>query len=247
VADEAQAVKNPLSRTARELRALPAGARIALSGTPVENRLSDLWALLDWTTPGLLGPLDIFRRTVAVPLERHRDAEATEKLGRVVRPFLLRGKKSDPGIAPELPRKTETDRIVPLTSEQATLYGAVVEETLAEIAATDGMQRRGKVLALITALKQICNHPAQYLGEKAPLTGRSGKLDALDEVLDVVLAEGESALVFSQYVGMARLLESHLHARGIATRFLHGGVPAARRQALVQDFQAGAAPVFCCR
>jgi hypothetical protein len=244
VADEAQAVKNPLSRTARELRALPAGARIALSGTPVENRLSDLWALLDWTTPGLLGPLEVFRRTVAVPVERHRDPETTERLGRLVRPFLLRRKKSDPGIAPELPAKTETDRIVPLTPEQATLYGAVVEETLAQIAAAEGIQRRGLVLKLITSLKQVCNHPAQYLGEPAPLAGRSGKLDALDALLDVVLSEGASTLVFSQYVGMARLLETHLQARGIATRFLHGGVPAARRQALVADFEAGAAPVF---
>jgi hypothetical protein len=132
VADEVQHAKNPLSRTARELRAIPAPARVALTGTPVENRLTELWSILDWTTPGLLGPLERFRRSVAVPVERYRDADATERLTRVVRPFLLRRRKSDPRIAPELPAKTETDRVVPLTAEQATLSEAVVRETLAD-------------------------------------------------------------------------------------------------------------------
>ena len=244
VADEAQHVKNPLSRTAKELRDIPAAARVALSGTPVENRLSDLWALLDWTTPGLLGPLPEFQSTVAVPVERHRDPAATERLSRTVRPFLLRRRKADPGIAPELPPKTETDRVVPLTSEQQTLYKAVVDEVLATVNGSEGIERRGRVLKLLTALKQVCNHPAQYLGQRGPVAGRSGKLDALEELLDVVLAEGESALVFTQYVAMARLLESHLRARGVPTLFLHGGVPATRREEMVQAFQDGEAPVF---
>jgi superfamily II DNA or RNA helicase len=244
VADEAQHAKNPLSRTARELRALPAPARVALTGTPVENRLSELWSILDWTTPGLLGPLEAFRRQVAVPVERYRDADATERLARLVRPFLLRRRKSDPGIAPELPRKTETDRIVPLTPEQGTLYQAVVDETLERISRTTGMDRRGLVLQLLTALKQICDHPALYLRETEPLASRSGKLAALDEITDVVLAEDESMLLFTQYVGMGRLLERHLAARGVRTAFLHGQVPVARREAMVDAFQAGDAPVF---
>ena len=143
VADEAQHAKNPHSRTARELRAIPSAARVALSGTPVENRLSELWALLDWTTPGLLGSLEGFRRTLAVPVERYRDPAATERLARIVRPFLLRRRKSDPGIAPELPAKTETDRVVPLSTEQATLYAAVVAETLAKIADRRGHRPAG--------------------------------------------------------------------------------------------------------
>jgi SNF2 family DNA or RNA helicase len=244
VADEAQHAKNPLSRTARELRAIPAPARVALTGTPVENRLTELWSILDWTTPGLLGPLERFRRSVAVPVERYRDAEATERLARVVRPFLLRRRKSDPRIAPELPAKTETDRVVPLTAEQATLYEAVVRETLAKIASSEGIERRGLVLGLLTALKQICNHPAQYLHEAAPLPGRSGKLAALDELLDVILDEGEAALVFSQYVEMCRLIRDHLADRGVLTLFLHGRVPARRREELVARFQDGGAPVF---
>ncbi|HEU0132209.1 MAG TPA: DEAD/DEAH box helicase [Mycobacteriales bacterium] len=244
VADEAQHVKNPLSRGARELRAIPADARVALTGTPVENRLTDLWAILDWTTPGLLGPLDRFRRSVAVPVERYHDPEATERLARVVRPFLLRRRKSDPGIAPELPPKIETDRVVPLTAEQATLYQAVVAEALESIASKAGIERRGLVLKLLTELKQICNHPAQYLHQDGPLPGRSGKLAALDELADVIVDEGDAVLVFSQYVAMGHLLEAHLNARGVGTLFLHGAVPVRRREEMVTRFQAGDVPVF---
>ena len=244
VADEAQHVKNPLSRTARDLRAVPAAARIALTGTPVENRLTDLWAILDWTTPGLLGPLERFRRGVAVPIERYGDPDTTARLGRLTRPFLLRRRKSDPGIAPELPPKTETDQIVALTAEQATLYEAVVRETMAQIRAAEGIARRGLVLKLLTALKQICNHPAQYLHQAGPLVSRSGKLAVLEELLDIITAAGDSVLVFTQYVKMARLIESHLTSRGIPTLFLHGSVPVRRREDMVSTFQSGTVPVF---
>jgi superfamily II DNA or RNA helicase len=243
-ADEAQAVKNPLSRTARSLRRIPATARFALTGTPVENRLSDLWALLDWTTPGLLGPLDRFRRVVAVPVERHRDPDATAALSRVVRPFLLRRRKADPTVAPELPPKTESDRVVPLTAEQASLYRATSEEILEQVAEAEGIGRRGLVLKLLTACKQICNHPAQYLGQTEPLDGRSGKLEATTELLDIVRAEGESALVFTQYVAMAHLLDQHLRAEDHRTSVLTGSVPVPRRQELVERFQAGEVDTF---
>ena len=244
VADEAQHAKNPLSRTARELRAVPAPARIALTGTPVENRLSDLWSILDWTTPGLLGHLEAFTRRVAVPVERYRDAEATGRFAALVRPFLLRRKKTDPGIAPELPRKTVTDLFVPLTAEQVTLYEAMVRETMEAIETRQGIERAGLVFKLLTALKQICNHPAQYLKQPGPLNGRSGKLAAFDELTDVIMASGESMLVFSQYTQMATLLQQHLHARGIGSAFLHGGVPVPRREEMVARFQAGEVPVF---
>ncbi|MGZ0152710.1 SNF2-related protein [Kribbella sp. WER1] len=244
VADEAQHAKNPLSRTARALRTLPSATRIALTGTPVENRLSELWSILDWSAPGLLGPLDRFRQDVAVPVERFHDEEATARLARVTRPFLLRRRKSDPGIAPELPRKTEHDVVVPLTTEQATLYQAVAKETLAKIEEASGIARRGLVLSLLTQLKQVCNHPAQFLHEKGPLERRSGKLAALDELLDVILAEGESVLIFSQYVEMCRLIEAHLAARQVRTLFLHGGIGVRKRSEMVEQFQAGAAPVF---
>ncbi|MGK5448510.1 DEAD/DEAH box helicase [Streptomyces radiopugnans] len=243
-ADEAQHVKNPYTTTARELRALPARARVALTGTPVENNLSELWALLDWTTPGLLGPLSAFRDRHARAVESGEDPGAAERLSRLVRPFLLRRRKSDPGIAPELPAKTETDRVVPLTAEQAGLYEAVVRETMAKIAEAEGIARRGLVLKLLTSLKQICNHPAQYLRQSTPLRGRSGKLDLLDELIDTITAEGESVLVFTQYTQMANLLEKHLAERGIPTLFLHGGTPVARREEMVERFQHGGVPVF---
>jgi len=244
IADEAQAVKNPLSRTARAIRTLPATARFALTGTPVENRLADLWALLDFTTPGLLGRLDAFQAYVATPIERERDEEATARLAALVRPFLLRRRKSDPEIAPDLPPKTETDRFVGLTTEQATLYKAVVAELLEDVADADGIGRRGLVLKLLTALKQICNHPAQYLGQDGPIPGRSGKLEAVTELVDTILDEGDSVLVFTQYVQMARLLEHHLSARDHEVLLLHGGTPVDARQALVDRFQAGPPAVF---
>ena len=244
VADEAQHAKNPLSRTARELRAVPATARIALTGTPVENRLSELWSILDWTTPGLLGHLEAFTRRVAVPIERYRDPEATARFASLIRPFLLRRKKTDPGIAPELPRKTETDLFVPLTAEQVTLYEAIVRETMEAIETAEGIERAGLVFKLLTALKQICNHPAQYLKQPGPLDGRSGKLAAFDELTDLILASGESMLVFTQYTQMATLLQQHLDARGIGSLFLHGGVPVRRREEMVVRFQAGEVPVF---
>jgi len=245
VADEAQHVKNPSSSTAKALRTIPADARVALTGTPVENNLSELWAVLDWTTPGLLGPLSRFRARWAKPIEADQDTELAARLATLVRPFLLRRRKSDPGIAPELPPKTETDQPVSLTREQAGLYAAVVRETMAAIRASDGMARRGLVMKLITGLKQVCNHPAQYLKEpSAKLTGRSGKLELLDELLDTILAEDGAVLVFTQYVTMARLIERHLRERGIACALLHGGTPVPRREDMVRQFGDGAFPVF---
>ena len=244
VADEAQHVKNHRSGTAKALRLVPSAARVALTGTPVENTLSELWAILDWTTPGLLGSLAEFRDRWAKRIEAG-DAVVADRLAKLLRPFLLRRRKSDPGIAPELPAKTETDRPVTLTPEQAALYEAVVRELMAEIAEADGMARRGRIVKLLTALKQICNHPAQYLKEAdAVLVGRSGKLELLDELLDTILAEDGAVLVFTQYVTMARLLERHLTARGIGTQLLHGGTPVPRREELVARFQAGDVPVF---
>ncbi|YCK38587.1 DEAD/DEAH box helicase [Actinomadura sp. ATCC 39365] len=244
VADEAQHVKNPASSTAKALREIPAGARVALTGTPVENNLSELWAILDWTTPGLLGPLTRFRGRWAKPVESG-DADTAARLARLVGPFLLRRRKSDPGIAPELPPKTETDRPVPLTTEQAALYEAVVRESMTQIENAKGMARRGLIVKLLTGLKQICNHPAHYLHESSPrLTGRSGKLELLDELVDTIVAEDGAVLVFTQYVAMARLLERHLSGRGVDTQLLHGGTPVARREEMVARFQDGHAPVF---
>jgi superfamily II DNA or RNA helicase len=245
VADEAQHIKNATSATAKHLRTIPSRARVALTGTPVENDLTELWAILDWTVPGLLGSRAAFRKVWAAPIEAGVDPAIARQFAQLVEPFLLRRRKSDPGIAPELPPKTETDQIVGLTREQVVLYEALVRDSMERIETADEDTRRGLVLTLLTGLKQICNHPAHYLRQAAgKLRGRSEKLELLDELLGTILAEGGSVLVFTQYVAMARLLERHFAEAGIPTLFLHGGTPARGRERMVAEFQAGGVPVF---
>src|SRR6478735_3910369 len=245
VADEAQHIKNATSSTARNLRTIESRCRVALTGTPVENNLTELWAILDWATPGLLGSRNAFRKVWAAPIESGVDPSVARRFAQLVEPFLLRRRKSDPGIAPELPPKTETDQVVGLTREQVVLYEALVRESMERIEHADEDTRRGLVLALLTGLKQICNHPAHYLRQAAGrLRGRSEKLELLDELLGTILAEGGSVLLFTQYVAMARLLERHLADVGVTTLFLHGGTPVRAREQMVASFQAGEAPVF---
>ena len=244
VADEAQLAKNPRSRTAKSLRSIPSTCRMALTGTPVENRLSELWSIIDWAVPGLLGPFDGFRRTLSIPIERDNCSVATANLQRLIQPFLLRRKKSDPGIAPELPPKIERNVVVPLTEEQVSLYQATTKEVLEDVRENEGLIRHGLVLKLLTGLKQIANHPAQYLSEPGPLAGRSGKLAALDQLVELAIDQGEAMLIFSQYVQMGELLVRHLGDRGVESDLLHGGQSVAVRQQLVDRFQANQLPVL---
>ncbi|MFC4337376.1 DEAD/DEAH box helicase [Salininema proteolyticum] len=240
-ADEAQHVKNPASATAKALRSLNAPAKIALTGTPVENNLTDLWAILDWLTPGLLGSLESFRKTYARAAETG-DQERAGQLASLVRPFLMRRLKTDPSIAPELPEKVESDQRVSLSKEQIGLYRRVVSDTMDEIAASAGIARRGLVLKLLTRLKQICNHPAQFTKSTDPADGKSGKLDVLDELLSEITVAGDQTLVFTQYTQMGHLLKRHL--AGHDAEFLHGGTSVKKRQELVSRFQAGEIPVL---
>ncbi|HYL04489.1 MAG TPA: DEAD/DEAH box helicase, partial [Thermoanaerobaculia bacterium] len=236
--DEAQNIKNARSHTARAARALRAGFRVALTGTPVENRLAELWSICEYLNPRLLGPLETFRREVAAPIERYGRDDVAESLRRIVGPFILRRLKSDPAIIQDLPPKQEMKVFCTLTREQASLYQAAVDETLRKIGAAEGVQRRGLVLALIMALKQICNHPAHYLGEAAPLAGRSGKLARLLEMLEEAVAAGDRALVFTQFREMGvRLVAEISRALGSEALFLHGGVSRAARDAMVGRFQ----------
>jgi len=245
VADEAQHVKNAQSSTAKSLRKIPSAARVALTGTPVENNLTELWAILDWAIPGLLGSRNAFRKVWAAPIEAGVDPAKTRQFADLIEPFLLRRRKSDPGIAPELPAKTETDHLLGLTREQVVLYETYVRDSMRRIEDADPEARKGLVLKLLTGLKQICNHPAQFLKQSAPkLPGRSEKLDLLDELVGTVLAEDGAVLLFTQYVAMARLLEQHLTAAGVPHQFLHGGMPVRQREAMVERFQAGDVPVF---
>ncbi len=249
VADEAQHVKNPRTSTARALRSIDSAARVALTGTPVENNLTELWAILDWTTPGLLGSRNAFRKAWAAPIESGNEPTKARRFADLIAPFLLRRRKSDPGIAPELPAKTETDHRLSLTREQVVLYESFVRDTMARIERADEDARRGLVLMLLTGLKQICNHPAHFLKQSAVrLSGRSEKVDLLDELVGTVLAEDGAVLVFTQYVAMARLLESHLARAGVPHQLLHGGTPVREREAMVRRFQEAEgeqrAPVF---
>ena len=237
--DEAQNIKNSASATARAARELRATRRVALTGTPVENRLAELWSILEFANPGLLGPLERFKREFAVPVERYADEAAAARLRRIVSPFVLRRVKSDPAVIQDLPAKNEASVICTLTREQASLYQAVLTEELRRIQEAEGVERRGRVLALLTALKQVCNHPAQYLGERGPLARRSGKLTRMTEMLEEALAAGDKALVFSQYREMGQRIVAHLEeCFGEEVGFLHGGTSKTARDALVTRFQS---------
>ncbi len=236
--DEAQNIKNAASATARAARGLKAAQRFALTGTPVENRLAELWSISEFANPGLLGPLERFRREFAVPIERYDNEDAAARLQRVVGPFILRRLKSDPAVISDLPAKNEMTVVCTLTREQATLYKAVVDEEMRRIAEAEGMERRGRVLALLTFTKQICNHPAQYLAERGPLAGRSGKLERVTEMLEEALAAGDKALVFTQFREMGERLMAHLSATlGAEVLFLHGGTAKRARDEMVRRFQ----------
>ncbi len=238
VLDEAQNVKNPEAKQTRAVRALPAARRIALTGTPVENHLGELWSIMEVLNPGLLGSAGAFRENFAVPIERYHEPEPAEKLRALTRPFILRRLKTDKSVIADLPEKLEMKVLCNLTREQVTLYRAVVDEMLRKIDEAEGMERRGLVLATMLRLKQVCNHPAHYLGDGSALAGRSGKLERTVEILEEVRQSGERALVFSQYAEMGAMLRSHLAQRlSCQVGFLHGGLPRRQRDGLVEHFQ----------
>jgi hypothetical protein len=244
VCDEAQNIKNASTRQAQAVRAIPAASRIALTGTPVENRLTELWSILEFTSPGLLGPAEGFRRRFVIPIERNADAEATELLKRVTGPFILRRLKTDKTVIADLPDKLEMKVWCNLTAEQASLYQATVDDMMARIeAAEPGIERRGLVLATMAKLKQVCNHPAHLLGDGSRLDARSGKLARLEEICDEIVEAGDRALCFTQYAEFGRMLQPYLAARlGCAVHFLHGGTTKKRRDEMVAEFQDAAEP-----
>ncbi|MDQ3578816.1 MAG: DEAD/DEAH box helicase, partial [Actinomycetota bacterium] len=243
VLDEAQNIKNSASRQSRAVRSLPARHRVALTGTPVENRLAELWSIMDFANPGLLGPLARFRARFAVPVERHGDEDAAARLRRITGPFVLRRVKTDQAIIDDLPDKLEMKQLCNLTAEQASLYRAVVDDMLNKIDESEGVQRKGLVLATMTKLKQVCNHPAQFLGDGSRISGRSGKLARLEETLEEVLADGDRALCFTQFAAFGGMLVPYLSARfDTEVLFLHGGTPKKQRDAMVERFQSGDGP-----
>lgn len=243
VLDEAQAVKNSLSRGAKAVRQLRAGHRVALTGTPMENRLAELWSIMDFLNPGLLGSSERFRTRYAIPIERHGQTEPAERLRAATRPYILRRLKTDPAIIDDLPEKIEIKQYCQLSAEQASLYQAVVADMMDRIENTEGIERRGNVLAAMAKLKQVCNHPAQLLHDRSPVGRRSGKVIRLEEILEEILAEGDRVLCFTQFTEFAEMLVPHLAARfGRDVAYLHGGTPKKRRDEMVARFQSGDGP-----
>ncbi|WP_394613373.1 DEAD/DEAH box helicase [Lentzea sp. JNUCC 0626] len=239
VLDEAQNIKNSATRQSQAVRQLKARHRVALTGTPVENRLAELWSIMDFANPGVLGTVNTFRARYAVPVERHNDQDAAARLRKITNPFVLRRVKTDPRIISDLPDKVEMRQLCNLTPEQASLYQAVVNDMLEKIEEVDeGIERRGLVLATMSKLKQVCNHPAHFLGDGSRVAGRSGKLARLEEVLEEVLAEGDKALCFTQFTEFGSMLVPYLAARfDTEVLFLHGGTSKASRDRMVERFQ----------
>ena len=244
--DEAQQIKNAETAQARAAHSLEAGYRVALTGTPVENHIGDLWSIMEFLNPGFLGTLADFKRDFFVPIQVGRDDEAAQRLRRATGPFMLRRVKTDRAIIRDLPEKLEGKTYCSLTVEQASLYRAVVLDTEESLQHAEGIDRRGLILAALTRLTQVCNHPAQFLADASALGGRSGKLDRLTEMIEEVLAGDERALVFTRFVTMGEMLQQHLQETfGREVLFLHGGVPKAQRDHMVDRFQeADGPPLF---
>ena len=247
ILDEAQNIKNPETQQARAARSLKADYRIALTGTPVENNVGDLWSIMEFLNPGFLGTQAEFKRKFFVPIQAERDPQAVERLKRITGPFVLRRLKTDKSIIADLPDKMEMKVFCPLTKEQASLYAAVVKDTEEDLKSSEGIKRKGLILATLAKLKQVCNHPAHFLGDNSAIPGRSGKLARLTEMLEEVLEIGDRALVFSQFAEMGKLLRKHLQeVFGSEVLLLHGSVTKQGRDRMVERFQeqAGGPSIF---
>jgi SNF2 family DNA or RNA helicase len=244
VLDEAQNVKNSESKQSQAVRQLDAQFRIALTGTPVENRLSELWSIMDFLNPGYLGPKNFFQRRFAVPIERYGDTASLKTLRSLVQPFILRRLKTDRSIIQDLPEKQEMTVFCGLSADQAALYQQLVEQSLVEIESAEGIQRRGMILALLTRLKQVCNHPLLYQGDPVSVTAPqfsllSGKLQRLEEMLEEVLLEGDRSLIFTQFAEWGKLLQPYLQQKfSREVLFLYGGSSKSQREEMVDRFQS---------
>ena len=240
VLDEAQNIKNPETKQAGAARSLKADYRFALTGTPVENNVGDLWSIMEFLNPGFLGTQGEFKRNFFVPIQAAQDHSAAERLRRATGPFVLRRLKTDRSVISDLPEKMEMNVFCSLTKEQASLYSSVLKETERALHSAEGIQRKGIILGTLSKLKQVCNHPAHFLGDNSGIANRSGKLARLTEMLEEVVEVGDRALIFSQFVEMGHILKRHIQETfGREVLFLHGGVPRGQRDRMVERFQNG--------
>jgi SNF2 family DNA or RNA helicase len=244
VLDEAQAIKNASSAQAKSIRKLKSTGRIALSGTPVENHLGELWSLFDFCCPGLLGNATQFKKFVK-ELNKRQDTQAYGGLRKLVRPYLLRRMKTDPGIVPDLPEKTEMRAECGLSKKQVTLYEKTLKDLEKQLESKDGMERRGLVLTTLMQLKQICNHASQFLRQDDYELKDSGKFQRLQQICQPIAERQERVLVFTQFQSLTEPLADFLAGVfGRAGLVLHGGVAVKKRKQLVADFQADDGPPF---
>jgi SNF2 family DNA or RNA helicase/uncharacterized Zn finger protein len=239
VIDESQAIKNPKAAQSKAIKRLKAPLKVAMSGTPVENRLLDYWSVMDFTIPGYLSNQTDFAKTYGNPIQKERDQAVAKKFLAVTAPFVLRRLKSDKSIISDLPEKIIQDEQCNLLPAQAALYESVVRENLRMVQESEeGIGRQGLILKLITALKQVCNHPKHFLKQAAPDFNESGKAALLKERLSSILESGEKTLIFTQYREMGDLLVQMIEASfGISVPFLHGGCSSKQRDEMVSRFQ----------
>ncbi|WYQ53543.1 DEAD/DEAH box helicase [Bacillus sp. FSL W7-1282] len=238
ILDEAQHIKNKNTKQRQAIRQLSATHRIALTGTPIENRLQELWSLMDLLNPSLLGSFAGFHKAYIRPIERDHDETKQQALQTLIRPFLLRRTKNDPATGLQLPNKRETTESVPLSLEQAALYQAVVEDVSERLATVAHLERKAMILRAITRMKQICNHPAQFYKDGDIAGHQSGKWDAFLDIVASIFSKGESVLIFTQYKEMGKLISHELQARyGVPVPFLHGGLSRSQRRMAIEQFQ----------
>jgi SNF2 family DNA or RNA helicase len=246
VLDEAQNIKNPVAKQSQAVREIPAGFRIALTGTPVENRLTELWSILDFLNPGFLGNRNFFQKRFAAPIEKYGDRESLNILRSLTQPFILRRLKTDKNIIQDLPDKQEMNVFCGLSAEQAELYQQLVDSSLEEIEDADGIKRRGLILTLLLRLKQLCNHPdlldkhqdKQAMVKTENFGDRSGKLLRLEEMLEEIVDEGDRSLIFTQFSEWGKILKPYLSEKlKEEVMFLYGATPREARQEMVDRFQ----------
>jgi SNF2 family DNA or RNA helicase len=238
VVDEAQNIKNPKSIQAKAMTSLQSKHRIALTGTPIENRLTDLWSIINFLNPDYLGTLSQFKKTYEIPIQRDNNRKQSILLKNLIEPLILRRLKTDKSIISELPDKIEQKVYCNLTKEQGSLYQAVVDEVEKSLDTSEGMARNGLMLSTLTKLKQICNHPAQFLQDESDFSKeRSQKLDRILEMIEESHSNGESVLVFSQFTEICSALETCLKKAHYNTYFLHGGTPMKKRESMISEFQ----------
>ena len=238
VIDEAQNIKNPNTEQTKAIKSVNATTKIALTGTPIENKLMDYWSIFDFVHKGYLSTKDDFKRQFVMPIEKLEDEETLHELRTIAKPFVLRRLKTDDDIKKELPEKFINDIYCTLSKKQVKLYNAILEEIFFDIENSKGIQRKGIILKILTALKQTCNHPAQFLAIKNPKISESGKMELLVNILENILDNDEKVIIFTQYVEMGKLIQQLISKKfKQEVLFLHGSQTREEKTRIIDTFQ----------